>query len=314
MQKVEGSSPFSRSQESPAHAGFFHVRAPPRYGRRTPGSSPGSRSRGAGPEEAQSSANPEGGGVREQWDHRSYASADKTDPDEPSVQSVLVMRSFPRRQQYRRLRRAAARASAGLVACLFAVIVAGADVWAAAGAFLLVAVGFLVDARRWVRLAARSRVGARSEEEVRRALAALVAEGWRLRHSLAYGGRSDIDSVAIAPTGIAFAIETKCAARRPVVSRFSREELEVRFLGPMAYPDPKGERDNSMPMKRWSAEASGLGCRGTRVIWRKPDCLHPNLQTMQRSVCRKDACDRHHTLRQFFSSAVATFGVWGVAQ
>ncbi len=78
----------------------------------------------------------------------------------------------------------------------------------------------------------------------------------------------------------------------------------------MAYPDLKGERDNSMPLKRWSAEASGLGCRGTRVIWRKLDCLNPNLQTMQRSVCRKDACDRHHALRRLSSLAVATFGVW----
>jgi hypothetical protein len=82
----------------------------------------------------------------------------------------------------------------------------------------------------------------------------------------------------------------------------------------MAYPDLKGERDNSMPLKRWSAEASGLGCRGTRVIWRKLDCLNPNLQTMQRSVCRKDACDRHHALRRLSSLAVATFGVWSVAQ
>ena len=65
----------------------------------------------------------------------------------------------------------------------------------------------------------------------------------------------------------------------------------------MAYPDPKGERDNSMPIKRWSAQASGLWCRGTRVIWRKLDCLNPNLQTMQRYVRRKDACDRHHALR-----------------
>ena len=96
--------------------------------------------------------------------------------------------------------------------------------------------------------------------------------------------------------------------------RLSREELEGRFLGPMAYPDLKGERDSSMPLKRWSAQAPGLGCRGTRVIWRKLDCLNPNLQTMQRSVCRKDACDRHHALRQFFSLAVATFGVWSVAQ
>ena len=82
----------------------------------------------------------------------------------------------------------------------------------------------------------------------------------------------------------------------------------------MAHPDPKGERDNSMLGKRWSAQASGLGCRGTRVIWRKLDCLNPNLQTMQRSVCRKDACDRHRTLRRHSSSAVATFGVWSVAQ
>ena len=96
--------------------------------------------------------------------------------------------------------------------------------------------------------------------------------------------------------------------------RFSREELEGRFLGPMAYPDLRGERDSSMPLKRWSAQASGLGCRGTRVIWRKLDCLNPNLQTMQRSVCRKDACDRHHALRRFFSLAVATFGVRSVAQ
>ena len=35
------------------------------------------------------------------------------------------------------------------------------------------------------------------------------AEGWRLRHSLPWQGRGDIDSVAIAPTGIAVAIETK---------------------------------------------------------------------------------------------------------
>ena len=78
-----------------------------------------------------------------------------------------------------------------------------------AGAVLLVAVGWFVDTRRWGRLAARSRIGAESEDEVRHALAALEAEGWRLRHSLAYGGRGDIDSVAIAPTGIAFAIEIK---------------------------------------------------------------------------------------------------------
>ncbi len=122
---------------------------------------------------------------------------------------MTPVRSFPRRQQFRRLRRAAARCVAGLVACIFAAIAASAGVWAVAGALLLVAVGLLFDARHWVRLAARSRIGARSEDEVRHALAALELEGWRVRHSLPFGGRGDIDSVAIAPTGIAFAIETK---------------------------------------------------------------------------------------------------------
>lgn len=40
-------------------------------------------------------------------------------------------------------------------------------------------------------------------------LAAPEVDGWRLRHSLPYKGCGDIDSIAIAPTGIAFAIKTK---------------------------------------------------------------------------------------------------------
>ena len=119
---------------------------------------------------------------------------------------IKFVSSFPRRQQHRRLRRAAASGAAGLAACVLVVIAAVTGTWAVAAAVLLAAVGLLVDARRWQRLAARSGIGARSEDAVRHALALLEAEGWRLRHSLAYGGRGDIDSVAIAPTGIAFAI------------------------------------------------------------------------------------------------------------
>ena len=44
---------------------------------------------------------------------------------------------------------------------------------------------------------------------MQRALAPLQTEGGRLRHSLPWEGRGDIDSVAIAPTAIAVAIETK---------------------------------------------------------------------------------------------------------
>jgi len=117
--------------------------------------------------------------------------------------------SFPRRQQARRLRRAAASGSAAIVAGAFAASAASIGVTALAGLLALVMAVLLLDARRWVRLAARSRVGARSEDAVRQALGGLEAEGWRLRHSLAWGGRGDIDSLAIAPTGVAFAIECK---------------------------------------------------------------------------------------------------------
>jgi hypothetical protein len=44
---------------------------------------------------------------------------------------------------------------------------------------------------------------------VQRTLAPLRAEGWRLRHWLPWREGGDIDSVAIAPTGVAVAIETK---------------------------------------------------------------------------------------------------------
>jgi hypothetical protein len=117
--------------------------------------------------------------------------------------------SFPRRQQARRLRRAGASGAAAIVAGALAAAAASVGAGALAGVLALVMAALVVDARRWVRLAARSRVGARSEDAVRRALSGLEAEGWRLRHSLPWGGRGDIDSVAIAPTGLAFAIESK---------------------------------------------------------------------------------------------------------
>ena len=73
----------------------------------------------------------------------------------------------------------------------------------------------------------------------------------------------------------------------------------------MAYPDPRGERNNRMPAKRRPVQVSGPGGRGTRVIWRKLDCLKPNLQKTQRSVRRKDTRNRRHVLRQHRVRAVA---------
>ena len=117
--------------------------------------------------------------------------------------------SFPRRQQARRLRRAAASGAAAIVAAALALIAIGADATALGELLALVMAALVLDARRWVRLAGRSLVGARSEDAVRGALTVLTTEGWRVRHSLPYRRRGDIDSVVIAPTGMAFAIETK---------------------------------------------------------------------------------------------------------
>jgi len=132
--------------------------------------------------------------------------------------------NYARRQQYRRLWRAATAATASVGAVVLALVAAGAGALSAAGVLLLLALGLGLYARHWLSLAGRSGVGARSEDDVRRALAPLEADGWRLRHSLSWRGRGDIDSLAIAPTGVGFArrkrgrttiaISLGCATRR----------------------------------------------------------------------------------------------------
>jgi hypothetical protein len=117
--------------------------------------------------------------------------------------------NYARRQQYRRLSRAGKAALGSGLVGLLGLEVASAGVAALGGLLLITAVGLGLYARHWLSLARRSGVGARSERAVQRALAPLQAEGWRLRHSLPWRGRGDIDSVAIAPSGIAIAIETK---------------------------------------------------------------------------------------------------------
>lgn len=92
---------------------------------------------------------------------------------------------------------------------MLAILFGGVGAFPLASALFVVALACTFYARHWLVLARRSRVGARSEDEIRRALAPLRREGWRLRHSLPWRGRGDIDSVAIAPGGVAFAIQTK---------------------------------------------------------------------------------------------------------
>ncbi len=122
---------------------------------------------------------------------------------------------YPRRQQLCRLTRAAGFIALAVTALVAAGGVAFTGPAALAGALVLLAVGLFAYARRLLRLAGRAGVGADSEARVRRALAALEREGWRTRHSLPWRGRGDIDHVAIAPTGVAFAIETKTSRYEP---------------------------------------------------------------------------------------------------
>ena len=117
--------------------------------------------------------------------------------------------NYARRQQYRRLSHAGKAALGSVVVGLLGLLVAIAGGAALGGLLVLTAVGLGFYAHHWFSLARRSRIGACSEDVVQCALAPLQAEGWRLRHSLLWRGRGDIDSVAISPTGIAVSIETK---------------------------------------------------------------------------------------------------------
>jgi len=117
--------------------------------------------------------------------------------------------NYARRQQYRRLRHAGKTALGSAAGAVLGLVAASAGMALLAVLLLLMAAALGLCARHWLSLARRSRVGARSEEEVQRALAPLEAEGWRLRHSLPWQGQGDIDSVAIAPTGVGIVIETK---------------------------------------------------------------------------------------------------------
>lgn len=123
--------------------------------------------------------------------------------------------SYPRRQQLRRLARAGALGAGALLAALLGLLALNLGALALAAVLLLTAASFAVASRHWLGLAARAGVGVRSEANVQSTLATLEREGWRLRHSLNWQGRGDIDSVAIAPTGIAFAIETKTRSYTP---------------------------------------------------------------------------------------------------
>jgi nuclease-like protein len=90
-----------------------------------------------------------------------------------------------------------------------AVLVAGAGEEVLAFGLALVSGASALASHRALRLAARSRVGAESEAQVRRSLEQLRREGWRVQHALDWPDGGDLDHVVRVPSGIGFVIETK---------------------------------------------------------------------------------------------------------
>lgn len=125
--------------------------------------------------------------------------------------------SYPRRQLNRRLARVVKHAVWALSLLALAIVALTVGLPILAGPLLLAAAACAVRSGRWWRLARRSAIGARSEEQVRAELDRLAREGWRIRNSLRWLGGGDIDHLAIAPgpAGVTFAIETKTRSYTP---------------------------------------------------------------------------------------------------
>src|SRR5687768_6515577 len=101
--------------------------------------------------------------------------------------------SYPRRQQLRRLKHTVVRALEAALALGVAVMMWWTGEGALAFAALLLTAVLSVDGAHALRLAARSRVGAESEAQVRRALEPLTRDGWHVEHAVDWPGGGDLD-------------------------------------------------------------------------------------------------------------------------
>jgi len=132
-------------------------------------------------------------------------------PGRPAKQHARIRRAVthPRRNHLRLLAAAiayGATASGATVGAL-SMCVGGGGRPAVALAALAAAAGVL--SWRRFRLSERHRVGAESEERVRRQLNKLRGEGWKVRHGLQWPRGGDIDHALTAPNGLLVAVETK---------------------------------------------------------------------------------------------------------
>ncbi|MGZ8649063.1 MAG: nuclease-related domain-containing protein [Solirubrobacteraceae bacterium] len=204
--------------------------------------------------------------------------------------------SYARRQQWRRLMTAASRA-AGAVGALVAAALATAAEEVELGLLLALLSGVLALASRHsLSLAARSRVGADSEAQVRRALNPRVREGWRVEHAVDWPGRGDLDHVLRSPSGVGFVIETKTL-------RYSRAHVRrtieaARRLARERRRYPRGV----LPVMCGPALGESSRCRRVRsssrsIAWSRRSAGPPNSQRaarrFARSPCRLGAAPGH---------------------
>ena len=148
--------------------------------------------------------------------------------------------SYARRQQWRRLKRAASLATAATVALFGAVAAVDAHESKLGLSLLLLSGVLALTSREALRLAARSRVGAVSESQVRRVLKQLEGSGWSIRHAVDWPGRGDLDHVLRSPSGIGFLIETKTL--RYTRAHLARTVETARWLARRRWRYPAGVR------------------------------------------------------------------------
>jgi len=117
--------------------------------------------------------------------------------------------SYARRQQHRRLSCAGKAAIGGTAAAVLGVEAASVGAVFLAAPLLVVTIALGLYAGRGFSLAHRSRVGHALRKTFSARSLPCRGRAGACAHSQQWQGRGDIDSVAIAPTGIAVAIETK---------------------------------------------------------------------------------------------------------